>query len=316
MTIEVSKMANKQLRLPSEIVKKDNELIRSKLNISNVYASRILASLIALINMEDTAFQESYSISARNCLPDTGGKSYKAIKNICKELAKAVAEIELPNPKATCADDALDVFFYPFFSKVVYSKGVITASFNTAMKPLLLDLRKSFTRYSLMEYLMLPSFYSQRIFEILKSWSGLPEATLSLQKLHHVLDTPPSFRADFRAFRIRVLEQAYKDIHEHTDLKFEWLPIKSGRSVESIKFIFSEARKAITVEEKQKAELDKQRRLNNQNMGLAVECCENKKGVCTSQDNKAVVCDLCVQFGMCASWVKRGGKPLASVSVQ
>ena len=68
-----------------------------------------------------------------------------------------------------------------------------------------------------------------------------------------MLDSPASFRADFRQFRTRVIEKAHKDIHEKTSLRFEWEPVKAGRSVEAIRFLFAPGRKAIAEAETKKA---------------------------------------------------------------
>lgn len=305
MTNMESKMVNRQLTLPSELVKKDNQLVRSKLNISNVDGSKILASLVAQIRTDDTYFKEFYTLNAKDILSNTSGVMYARIKKLCKGLLQTTVEIETPKGDSPEAS----FIMYAFFRSLEYRKGIIKARFNEDMRPFLLGLKDCFTQYNLLEYLLLPSFYSQRMFEILKSWSGLPEAIISMKELHQMLDTPPSFKADFKAFRTRVLEKAHKDIHKHTSLTFEWLPIKAGRSVDSIKFTFSDARKAITATEDKQTKVAKQRRLNNQNMGKALACCEAKKGICDVQDNKAVVCKLCVDFGMCADWIRRGGKP-------
>ena len=71
-------MAIQQLTLPGEIVKKDNELIRSKINLSGKTESRILACLVACIKHNDTQFKDAYSIPIKSYLPDDdGGKMYR-----------------------------------------------------------------------------------------------------------------------------------------------------------------------------------------------------------------------------------------------
>ena len=92
------KMAMQQLTLPGEIVKKHNELVRSKINISNVDGSRILANLIACVRHDDTQFKDTYRVPVKDFMSDQGGKSYSNIKAMCRELAKATAEIEEPDP--------------------------------------------------------------------------------------------------------------------------------------------------------------------------------------------------------------------------
>ena len=297
-------MAMQQLTLPGEIVKKRNELVRSKISITNVDGSRILANLIACVRHDDMQFKDTYRVPVKDFMSDQGGKSYTNIKAMCRELAKATAEIEEPDP-----DGAHPILrIYTFFSSITYRKGVIEARFNQEMQPLLLDLRRCFTQYNLMEYLTLPSLYSQRIFEILKSWSNTPEVVLSVAELHNLLDTPASFRADFAAFRRFVLEKSKKDIHEKTSLRFEWEPVKAGRSVEAIRFLFAPGRKAIAEKEANKAKEDKRRRLQTQRMIAALSCAKEKKGECREQDNKPIICKACQHFNFCEDLRRSGGK--------
>lgn len=301
------KMAMQQLTLPGEVVKKRNELIRSRINIANVDGSRILANLIACVRHDDTQFKDAYRVSVKDFLSDQGGGSYARIKGICRELVKATAEMEEPDPVNPNGNPVFRA--RPFFSDLVYSKGVIEASFNEKMRPLLLDLRRCFTQYNLMEYLSLPSLYSQRLFEILKSWANAPEVILSVAELHRLLDTPPSFRADFKALRVYVLEKAHKDIQGKTSLRYEWEPVKAGRSVESIRFMFAPGRKAIAEAEQTKAKETKQKRLESQRIQRALECAKEKKGECATQDNKPIICKACLHWNFCADLRRHGGKP-------
>jgi hypothetical protein len=56
-------MAVQQLTLPGTVVKKRNELIRSRINISNVDASRILANLIACVRRKKGCCDASGSLA-------------------------------------------------------------------------------------------------------------------------------------------------------------------------------------------------------------------------------------------------------------
>lgn len=293
-------MARKALSTVGEIVKKNNELIRTKVDIANVDGARILANMVACVHESDTAFKDSYRVEVKEVLSDLGGGSYTRIKAVCRELAKATAETEKPNPKGSHP-----IFrAITFFSYIEYAEGIIEAKFNPEIAPFLMELRRCFTEYHLEEYLMLPSIYSQRIFEILKSWSGLPEVEISLTDLHRMLNTPPSFRNNFKNFRIFALEKAHADIHEHTSLKFEWEPLKAGRSVEKIRFSFSGCRKAIAEKEKEKLKEEKARRIETNRFLRAIECAKNKQGDCWIQDNQPVVCKICKKFNCCGDFKK------------
>ena len=291
-------MAMQQLTLPGEIVKKHNELVRSKINLSGKTASRILACLVASIRHDETQFKEAYTVPIKDYLPnEEGGMLYKQARAACKELASATVETEWPDPENPGGEPIFHVM--PFFTSIKYRKGNVEARFNKEMSGLLLQLRACFTQYNLMEYLTLPSLYSQKLFEILKSWANTPEVVLPVAELHRLLNTPPSFRADFKAFRTRVIEKAHKDIQEKTSLRFEWESVKAGRSVEAIRFLFAPGRKAIAEKEAQSLKDQKRRRLESQRMMRALECARAKNGECVAQDNKRIVCKACMQFQFC-----------------
>lgn len=288
-------MGTQQLTLPGEIVKKDNRLVRSKITISNVEASRILANLVACIHTDDKTLKRVYRVAVKDFLADTSGRGYARVKGLCRELAQATVELEEPDP-----DGPHPIFETgAIFSRIVYRKGIVEAEFNGHMAPFLLDLQQCFTQYSLIEYLKLPSIYSQRIFEILKSWSRMPEVVISMAELHRMLDSPSSFRANFKEFRRRVLEKAHKDITTHTSFWYEWEPVKAGRSVEAIRFLFAPGSKAIAEAAQQKAKEEKQRRLQAQRMSRALDCAKAKGGDCRTMDNKPIVCKACRQMGFC-----------------
>lgn len=288
-------MATQQLTLPGEIVKKDNRLIRARITISSVEASRILANLVACIHTDDKELKHIYRVPVKDFLTDTSGRAYKRVRGLCRELAQAIVEMETPDPNGPHPTFKAGAIF----SQIGYEKGLVEAEFNGHMAKFLLDLQQCFTQYSLIEYLKLPSIYSQRIFEILKSWGGQQEVIIPIQELHRMLDTPASFKSDFREFRRWVLEKSHRDIVKNTSLQYEWEPIKSGRSVKSIRFIFSQRRREISESEQQKAKDEKQRRLQTQRILRALECAKAKGGECPTKDNRPIICKVCQQMALC-----------------
>jgi hypothetical protein len=85
--------------------------------------------------------------------------------------------------------------------------------------------------------------------------------------------------------------------------------VKAGRTVEKIRFSFGPGRRAIAEAEMKKAKEDKLRRLQNQRFIAANECAKEKKGECVVQDNKRIICTLCVKEKFCDDIRRRGGKP-------
>lgn len=287
-------MGKQQLILPGELVKKSNAIARARWQPGSVWESRIVALVASKVRADDEDFL-TYRIPVAELtgVPDENlrGNQYQEIVKSIEHLGKATIRIE--------GNKQRNFRQYNIFSMCGYENGCLIACFHPDLKPHFIGLKEKFTEYSLMQFLILPSCYSQRIFEILKSWANRQEVTITTTELHEMLNTPMSFRADFRQFRTRVLEKAHKDITEYTSLKYEWEPIKSGRSVKSIRFIFSQKRKEISTSEQQKAKEEKQRRLKTQRVLRSLECAKMKSGECLTKDNRPIICKVCQQMGLC-----------------
>jgi plasmid replication initiation protein len=278
-----------QQLLPYEI-KKSNALARARWNIESIWEPRLVALLAAKVRADDTDFQ-IYEIPVAEVMSDRGkgGKDYREIETVVDRVMSRVLTIKDEVGRGWTK--------YNVFSRCRYrpEEGILELGFHPDLRPHYLNLQAQFARYNLLEFLMLPSVYSQRIFEILKSWSGLPEVTLALDELHEMLDAPPSFRADFQKFRMRVLEQAYRDIHRNParSLTYAWQAVKKGRKVVAVRFIFSSGRLALEAEAAKtqkghsKAELVAFR--------AAVACWVGKGKACLAPDNLKKVCRACTK---------------------
>ena len=294
-------MAIQQLPLQGEIVKKSNAIARAQWQPESIWEPRIVALVASKVRVDDEDFQ-TYRIPVAElagCSDENlRGNQYKEIAKSIAHLGKATIRIEGNKPR--------NFRQYNVFSMCGYEDGYLIARFDPDLKPHFLGLKGTFTEYSLMQFLKLPSAYSQQIFEFLKSWANVKsgEIIVSVVELHELLNTPESFRKDFAAFRRFVLERAYKDIHKHTSLKFEWEPLKAGRSVEKIRFSFSDCRKAIAEKEKEKLKEEKARRIETNRFLRAIECAKNKQGDCWIQDNQPVVCKICKKFNCCRDFKK------------
>lgn len=77
--------------------------------------------------------------------------------------------------------------------------------------------------------------------------------TVSVIELHEMLDTPESFRTNFKELRRWVLEKAHKDIVGKTQLYYEWEPIKRGRAIIAVRFIFGAERSLPVAKKRQMA---------------------------------------------------------------
>lgn len=297
-------MAHKQLPLPGgELVKKSNAIARAQWKPESIWEPRIVALVASKVRDDDEDFftyripvAELTGVSDENLR----GNQYEEIKKSILHLGKASIRIQGVKPK--------NFMSYPIFSACGYEDGYLVSRFDPDLKPHFLNLKAQFTAYNLFDYLSLPSSYSQHLFEILKSWSNLPEVVISVAELHETLNTPPSFRKDFKALRTRVLEKAHKDINGLTTLEFEWEAIKTGREVSAIRFLFAPRRKAVAEADNQKAKRKKQSKANNKAAILAIQCSQAKQGECGKQDNKLSVCKVCMTLELCEEMRRKATK--------
>ena len=129
-------------------------------------------------------------------------------------------------------------------------------------------------------------------------------------QLHHMPNASESLRADFAQFRRRVLEKAYKDINsDKTGLFFEWEPVKRGKAVVAIRFMFSPGRRAIAKVATDDAKVEETRVSTNWPFLEASRCAQAKSGACAKRDNKKDICRVCMELGICDGLRKARAQP-------
>lgn len=279
-------MKTRQIPLPGPVVVKSNALARAAWAVHSVYEPRLVALVASQVRADDVDFCD-YVISVPELTCGaTDGRTRQLVSDVVDGIMSRVITLPRENGWMKCS-----IFSYCEYDG---KKGTIKASFDPRLKPHYLQLKEKFTKYNLMEFLLLPSTYSQRLFEVLKSWDGMQDVTIPIDELHTMLGVADSLKRNFKDFRRRVLEKAHKDITEKTRLSFEWEPIKNGRAVESVRFIFSRVLAEQVVAEKQQ----KKSTRNNRLFRESLECYEEyeKFEVSCPQDRGKEMCELCLRL--------------------
>ena len=280
-------MAIETLPHDGELVKKSNALARARWSAESIWEPRLVALLASKVHMDDTEFQV-YEIPVSEILQGAhSGRHYQEIETVIDKVMSRVLTIR--------DDDGWTK--YNVFSRCRFRRkdGILELGFHPDLKPHYLNLQK-YMQYSLMEFLLLPSIYSQRIYEFLKSWDDKPETIISVLDLHEMLNTPNSFRANFTEFRRWVLEKAHKDISKHTKLIYEWEPIKKGRAVVAVRFTFGKKRSLPVAKKKTDDAKEKQSQSNNAAAITAMNCLKERGETCAGGHQKKSICDICLKF--------------------
>ena len=273
-------MAQRLLVLPGEIVKKSNALLRARWSPASIWEPRLVALLSSKVRADDRDFQV-YEIHVSELLGDKyGGSDSKTVE----------AAVDSAMSRVLTLRDEKGWTKYHVFSRCRYraSDGILELGFHPDLRSHYLGLKEKFGQYNLTEFMLLPSVYSQRIFELLKSWHDKPEFTISLPDLFLTLDVPVTLQRypDFRRF---VLDRALKDITTKTGLRYSWEPLKKGRSVSAIRFTFG-ARVRQSISSKQQSSSSQ----NNALMKKALSCYQIHGNSCSPKSSRQ--CDLCLRL--------------------
>jgi len=288
----VTQYRQQHLPLP---VDKSNELVRARIDVEN---SALVNKLFHLLIAElDPEAYPTVEVNAKElCNGPLNGRQYKDVKEACRVLGKAQIE------KVYYETGSMPDFdFDNIFHKIRYRSGKIVAKFVDDMKPHLLELKGRFTRLNYFELVELPSYYSQRVYEILKSWAseGVTEE-ISLEDFYEMISLPKELRKNFANVRRKVLEKAALDIHKKTSLSYEYKPIYQGKKVVGIQFtigakgqaIEAQRGRAATDEAAAKATAGRQRLIKESS------ACRKQKGlqagqICNSMNQKKALCKFC-----------------------
>lgn len=216
-------------KLNNDLVVKSNRLIEASYKLT-AGEQKIIYKLTSIINKDDDDFKEYY-FKINDFLKLLGIKDqskYTEIPKITKGLMKKVFTVH----------DERGELQVSWLSSVRYLKGSgqVILKFDSNLKPLLLKLKKEFTKLNISNCIRLKSFYSMRIYELLKQYITIGMREFELNNLKHILGIEKDEYKLYADFKRYVLKQAQKELNKKTDIYFDFEEIKTGRKVTSIKF--------------------------------------------------------------------------------
>lgn len=122
------------------------------------------------------------------------------------------------------------------------NEGKVTLGFSSWVAPYLTMLHKQFSSYRLKQIANLKSVYSIRLLEFLTQFRSTGKLIIDLNKFKERLEIKEEYKR-FYNLKMRVIEPAVKELTEKSDLDINWKPIKSGRSIKQLEFVFKENKK-------------------------------------------------------------------------
>ena len=231
----------KKRSIGKNLIVKSNQLIESSYHLSAT-EKKLVLSVVSMVNPGDEQFcRYSLKINDFMKMADIKDKtSYRRIREASKNLMEKVFEIQQPN----------SLLQLSWFSSVEYfhGEGEVEIEISPKLKPFLLKLKEQFTQYQLKNIIRLKSFYSIRLYELLKQYEPLKERTFEVEKLKDILGIAPEKYRLYGHFKAKVLLVAQKEINSKTDISFTFNEVKEQRRIAKLKFFIKPKMKEIIQE--------------------------------------------------------------------
>jgi plasmid replication initiation protein len=129
--------------------------------------------------------------------------------------------------------------------------GLIEFEVNPNLKPYLLNITNNFTSYDRHKISHLKSFYSIRLYELLKQYqdkTGGGWWKVTLEKLKEILKISEKQYKLYGHLKDKVILVAQRELKEKTDIKFSFEEQKKGRKIDVITFYILPNTKATTTQ--------------------------------------------------------------------
>jgi plasmid replication initiation protein len=216
----------------SDLIVKSNKIIEAQMYFkTNEY--KFILCLLSRLKKNDTEFKMiQLSIKEfKEMLDVKGENSYGRVKKYCESLAfKGISITEPNSPRG---------LYITWFSYIKSEVGYVEICFNNKLKEFLLMTNKNFTSYYLKNIIILKSFYSIRIYELLKQYERIGTRELDVSNLRFMLGIGENKYKEFYKFRNKILINSMNEINSKTDIKFFFEEIKKGRKVFKLRFFIS-----------------------------------------------------------------------------
>ncbi|KZE67931.1 hypothetical protein AWM68_17305 [Fictibacillus phosphorivorans] len=211
------------------LITKSNSLIEANYKLGEL-EQKIIWLLASRIQPSDKEFK-TYTLRIKeftDLLGLTSKSKYSEIEQITLGLMQKVFQI-----KTEYKTEQISWLSYVAYNK---KSGTVDLRIDPSLKPFLIELKECFTSYRIENILQLKGQYTIRIYEMLKQYEKIKERTFKVDEIKEKLCVGDMY-PQYGSFKQRVLKPAQKELKKKTDISFELEEIKTGRKVDTVKFI-------------------------------------------------------------------------------
>lgn len=215
---------------PEKVIALDNALINARYFMT-LNELRIFALMLCRVGKDDSDFS-LIKIPCQQLFPKKNVK-YELIKEAAKKLASKTIEVEVLTAKNKRKFDAIPLMSWCSYTE---GEGYVSARFNDLVKPYVLNLKKNFTSAQLKLLNTMTSFYSWRLYWLLKQYEDFGKRRMSLTEFAEKMMIEKKYQ-EWYDIKRRVLQPVQKDLRK-SDMRFEYEVEKQGRKVAFLTFTF------------------------------------------------------------------------------
>lgn len=227
-----------------QVIKQGFELVNAKYDL-NAFEMKLIMNAISEIKIEDKQFF-TRKVSVKDLEKELKVQlKYDRIKELCMELKKKPIFIEKSSFRGKRKFIVLD-----WFASLEYDEETASLEYEISQKLALylLDLKKRITKANLEHILPMKSFYSMRLYLMLKEFQKIGSRIFEVAELQDILQVGETLKA-YNQFKVNVLNKAVKEINK-SDLFVSFEESKKERKkVIEITFTIKSANKKMTAED-------------------------------------------------------------------
>lgn len=234
--INMTKIRNYK-QVDKKLVVSSNDLIHAKYTFT-LWQKRVFTYMISQINIDDTDFglQRMYVKDLMSFFKVKNKDDYNVIQRIPEQLYEMSMKMPYSTEKGHKRWREIRILSqYTRPEDKEPDNAYIEMKFNDDLKPHLLELKKLFNQYEIRNIIHLRSVYSFKMYELIKSSEYLGRWEIGLADLKEMLDVEDKYN-HYGSFKLKILNQAQKDLTECCDVTFDFEEKTVRKRVEKLVF--------------------------------------------------------------------------------
>ena len=218
--------------LKNNLIVKSNQVIEASYTLTTIEQRLILSAIAQVPKGEEISDDVLYPLTTKNLvkLGGDGKASHKEFKDAVNRLYERSIVLR--------EGDESDSFRW-IQEKVFNGSKIAFIRFSKPILPFLSNLKSEFTKYLESDIVGMSSPYSIRFYELIMQYRSVGQREISLEDLRWMFQLQNKYPV-WADLKKRVIDQATKEINEHSPYNLTIEPKRTGRKITSIVLKFQD----------------------------------------------------------------------------